>query len=58
VDGPDEPERLGYLDRVTISVTWPGGTTAQVTTTPEEAWDILNRHKPFVASEYNPGENE
>jgi hypothetical protein len=43
---------LADLDWVTITVTWQDGTKAETTVTPEEAWDILNREKPFVTEKY------
>jgi hypothetical protein len=41
-------DKLEHLDEVTITITWPDGSTGETTVTPEEAWDILNREKPFV----------
>jgi len=38
-----ENDNLEHLDQITITVTWPDGPTAKITTTPEKAWDILNR---------------
>jgi len=47
-----ENDKLEHLDKVTITVTWPDGSKAETTVTPEEAWDILNREKSFVTEKY------